>query len=308
GATGAAEGVMSFGAAKLMEKGATKLAAKLLSICKNSFPAGTEVLAADGSAKPIEDLELGDEVLATDPETGKTGSKSVTSTILTPDDTDFTTITLNNATGDGGSTLTATDHHPMWSPSEHDWIDAGNLAPGMTLRSDKGRDLRVVSVKHFRHLQAAYNLTVADLHTYYVVAGQTSILVHNCPPSPGTGPVKFKAPPNATQTEIDEVKAYVASCERARCAGQLSPTGRVATAGKLRRQATAAAAAAERARAAAAGTPYTGVPGHGPDTAWTGSPVPPEWLDLSGRVNSSLGGQANGYPVGYKPMKFEYSP
>ncbi|MEU6346896.1 polymorphic toxin-type HINT domain-containing protein [Streptomyces sp. NPDC046977] len=307
GATGAAEGVMGFGAAKLMEKGATKLAAKLLSVCKNSFPAGTEVLAADGSAKPIEDLELGDEVLATDPETGKTGSKSVTSTILTPDDTDFTTITLNNATGDGGSTLTATDHHPMWSPSEHDWIDAGNLAPGMTLRSDKGRDLRVVSVKHFRHLQAAYNLTVADLHTYYVVAGQTSILVHNCPPSPGTGPVKFKAPPNATQTEIDEVKAYVASCERARCAGQLSPTGRVATAGKLRRQATAAAAA-ERARAAAAGTPYTGVPGHGPDTAWTGNPVPPEWLDLSGRVNSSLGGQVNGYPVGYKPTKFEYSP
>ena len=42
--------------------------------CKtsNSFTPGTLVLMADGSTKPIEDVETGDKVLATDPETGET--------------------------------------------------------------------------------------------------------------------------------------------------------------------------------------------------------------------------------------------
>ncbi|MET9966710.1 RHS repeat-associated core domain-containing protein, partial [Streptomyces sp. NPDC006356] len=38
----------------------------------NSFVPGTEVLMADGSTKPIEDVEIGDRILATDPRTGKT--------------------------------------------------------------------------------------------------------------------------------------------------------------------------------------------------------------------------------------------
>ncbi|MEN3614291.1 hypothetical protein AAH979_32675 [Plantactinospora sp. ZYX-F-223] len=31
-----------------------------------------------------------------------------------------------------------------------------------------------------RDLGAAYNLTVDDIHTYYVLAGTTPVLVHNC--------------------------------------------------------------------------------------------------------------------------------
>jgi hypothetical protein len=38
----------------------------------NSFVPGTEVVMADGTRKPIEQVEEGDEVLATDPTTGKT--------------------------------------------------------------------------------------------------------------------------------------------------------------------------------------------------------------------------------------------
>ncbi|MEU1542050.1 ricin-type beta-trefoil lectin domain protein [Actinacidiphila glaucinigra] len=179
---GAAEAVVGYGAGKIMEKGATALAGKLFAkaCSKNSFPAGTLVLSADGTTKPIEDIELGDEVVATDPETGETDTQAVAATILTPDDVDFTTITLSSGKSEADETLTATDHHPMWSPSEHAWIEAGNLTDGMTLRTDKGHDLRIVSIKHFRHLQAAYNLTVADLHTYYVLAGATPVLVHNC--------------------------------------------------------------------------------------------------------------------------------
>jgi hypothetical protein len=171
--------------------------------------------------------------------------------------------------------------------------------------------------------EPAWNLTVQELHTYSVIAAGAdvgarvtrgppvadradAVLVHNCSPSAGTGPVEFSPPPNASKAEVQEVVDYVASCERARCAG-LTSGGRVSTSGALRRQASAAAAA-ERRRAAAAGTPYSGVVGHGPDTTWTGLAKPPEWMDISGRVNSSLGGQSLRYPVGYIPTEFVFVP
>ncbi len=44
----------------------------------HSFAPGTKVLLADGTTVPIEKVELGDKVLATDPETGKTEAKEVT--------------------------------------------------------------------------------------------------------------------------------------------------------------------------------------------------------------------------------------
>lgn len=47
----------------------------------NSFVPGTKVVMADGSSKPIEEVELGDYVLATDPETGQTVSRKVVATV-----------------------------------------------------------------------------------------------------------------------------------------------------------------------------------------------------------------------------------
>ncbi|MDJ0347642.1 polymorphic toxin-type HINT domain-containing protein [Streptomyces sp. H10-C2] len=143
----------------------------------NSFPEGTLVLLADGSVKPIEKLQIGDEVASTDPETSRSGARKVDATIVATDDTDFTTITVNGE--ERQSTLTATDHHPIWSPSAHAWIDATDLRAGMDLLSATGEPLRIVSVQHLHRLQAAYNLTVRDLHTYYVLAGNTPVLVHN---------------------------------------------------------------------------------------------------------------------------------
>ena len=120
-----------------------------------------------------------------------------------------------------------------------------------------------------------------------------------------SGPVRVRPPPNATPEEIAQVRAYCQGCNEALSRGELSPTGRVSTAGELRREASAAAAR-ERARAAATGTPYQGHVGHVPDTTWTGNAEPPSWGDLGPRVNTSLGGQAGGYPVGYKPTVFEF--
>ncbi|CAM5596172.1 hypothetical protein SALBM217S_05235 [Streptomyces griseoloalbus] len=150
--------------------------------CSRCFLAGTDVLLADGTTKDIEDVEVGDEVLATDPETGKTGPRQVTRLIITEDDKHFNELSI--ATADGIEKLTATHEHPFWSPSERDWIEASKLTAGMTLRTDTGDTVVVTGNRGFTMRARTYNLTVDDLHTYYVLAGETPVLVHNsggCP-------------------------------------------------------------------------------------------------------------------------------
>ncbi|WP_435600530.1 polymorphic toxin-type HINT domain-containing protein [Streptomyces sp. C10-9-1] len=151
----------------------------------DSFPAGTRVLMADGSSKPIEHVTVGDTVLATDPASGTTGGRRVTDTIYTPDDREFTDITLDAAVG--GGSLTATDHHPFWTQNHGRWTDAGDLNAGDVLRTPDGAGVRIQQAEHWKTLQPAYNLTVNDLHTYYVLAGATPVLVHNsnCPRTGG---------------------------------------------------------------------------------------------------------------------------
>jgi RHS repeat-associated protein len=158
--------------------------------CK-CFLAGTDVLMADGSTKDIEDIKLGDEVLATDPETGEEGARKVTRLIRTEDDKQFNTLSI--ATEDGIEKLTATHEHPFWSPSENRWVPARELAAGMTLRTDDGTTVIVTANTTFTKHARTYNLTVDDLHTYYVLAGETPVLVHNSDPCPETYWPKGKA-------------------------------------------------------------------------------------------------------------------
>jgi len=54
--------------------------------------------------------------------------------------------------------------------------------------------------------------------------------------------------------------------------------------------------------------PQPGQVGHVSDTTWTGNPDPFMWLDLDPSVNMSIGGQANGYPIGYQPSEFIFGP
>ncbi|MGW3290654.1 polymorphic toxin-type HINT domain-containing protein [Streptomyces sp. NPDC001002] len=144
--------------------------------CK-CFLAGTDVLMADGRTKDIEDIKVGDTVQATDPKTGETGPRKVTRLIRTDGDKYFNELSI--ATENGIEKLTATHEHPFWSPSERDWITAGDLKPGMTLRTDEGDTVIVTGNRGFAQHARTYNLTVDDLHTYYVLAGETPVLVHN---------------------------------------------------------------------------------------------------------------------------------
>jgi hypothetical protein len=118
-----------------------------------------------------------------------------------------------------------------------------------------------------------------------------------------SGPVKVKISKNATPEQKEQAQKYVEGCNRAIKEGYLSETGRVSTKGKLRQEASRAAKK-EKQRAEKNGQPYKGHPGHVPDTTWTNNPEPYEWLDLDPKINTSIGGQANGYPVGYKPTEF----
>ncbi|UUU31641.1 polymorphic toxin-type HINT domain-containing protein [Streptomyces sp. CA-210063] len=157
----------------------------------HSFVAGTEVLMADGTTKPIEDVEIGEKVTVTDPETGETTVREVAGTIVTEDDKHF--VDLSFETTDGTDSLVTTTTHPFWSDSEDAWVEAGDLQPGMTVRAADGSRVPVVKVRDFAERQRTFDLTISDIHAYYVLAGEKPLLVHNssfvCKDGPNGWPV-----------------------------------------------------------------------------------------------------------------------
>jgi hypothetical protein len=147
--------------------------------CKtHSFRRDTEVLMADGSRKAIADVKVGDRVVATDPVTGESAVRTVT-VLHRHTDTDLAEVTVIDADGDV-SVIHTTQHHPFWNLTDQAWEDAGQLDGGDRLRSNRGQVVTVVSVRSFTGSQWMYDLTVDDLHTYYVAAGDEPVLVHNC--------------------------------------------------------------------------------------------------------------------------------
>ncbi|WP_398933295.1 DddA-like double-stranded DNA deaminase toxin [Streptomyces sp. 130] len=140
----------------------------------HSFLAGTSVLMADGTKRPIERIGVGDLVIATDPATGETGPHAVTRSIRTPDDREFTDVTLVD-----GSTISSTRHHPYWSENDRMWKTAGDLDVGDRLRTPQKETVTVAKKRDWKGLREAFDLTVDGLHTYYVSAGRFSVLVHN---------------------------------------------------------------------------------------------------------------------------------
>ncbi|WP_433471521.1 LamG-like jellyroll fold domain-containing protein [Saccharomonospora azurea] len=152
------------------------------SCTSNSFVPGTKVLMADGSTKPIEEVELGDYVLATDPETGQTVSRKVRATITGEGEKTLieVTVDIDGQAGEATETITATDGHPFWVPDLEEWVPAGELRSGDWLRTGSGSWVQVQSIKIRTASQRVHNLTVDDFHTYHVVAGETPVLVHNC--------------------------------------------------------------------------------------------------------------------------------
>ncbi|MET9436671.1 polymorphic toxin-type HINT domain-containing protein [Streptomyces sp. NPDC006551] len=151
----------------------------------NSFVPGTKVLMADGSVKAIEKVKAGDKVVATDPKTGETRVETVTAEIKGQGLKHLVTVTIDTDGKAGSKTalVTATDGHPFWVPELGEWIDATDLRAGEWLQTGTGTYVQVTAVQRWTAQAATvHNLTVSDLHTYYVQSAGTAVLVHNCGP------------------------------------------------------------------------------------------------------------------------------
>ncbi|MGI5239197.1 LamG-like jellyroll fold domain-containing protein [Dactylosporangium sp. CA-139066] len=153
--------------------------------CRHSFALGTRVLMADGTTRAIEDVRVGDTVLATDPATGRSTIRTV-QLLHRNHDRDLTDVTVD----DGGriSVIHTTSHHPFWDATAGGWAEASLLRAGESkLTGPDGRTLLVTGVRSFEGAQDMDDLTVEGVHTYYVVAAGAPVLVHNCGEGEGNG-------------------------------------------------------------------------------------------------------------------------
>jgi RHS repeat-associated protein len=166
------------GAAKAEAKSIGSSLMKPFRATCHSFASSTLVLMADGSTKRIGDIDTGDAVLATDPDTGEKTKEKVVK-LHKNHDTELTNLRVR--TSDRRSTtFHTTQNHPFWSVSRGTWVEAEDLIPRELLRTADGSVAVVTRVASFTGARIMRDLTVARIHTYYVMAGTTPVLVHNC--------------------------------------------------------------------------------------------------------------------------------
>ncbi|MGW1961973.1 polymorphic toxin-type HINT domain-containing protein [Streptomyces sp. NPDC001935] len=161
----------------------TKMLQALKIIC--SFSPDTRVLMKNGRTKAIGKIKPGDKVEAANPKTGKyRGLRTVTARLV-HHDSDLVDLKIRRSDGKT-FTLHTTSGHPFWDDTAHNWISAGSLTPGHGLNTWRDQHVRLVSITERPGAADMYNLTVGQLHTYYVLAGNASVLVHNSGESCGT--------------------------------------------------------------------------------------------------------------------------
>ncbi|QDT36044.1 polymorphic toxin-type HINT domain-containing protein [Stratiformator vulcanicus] len=133
--------------------------------------------------KPIEDIKVGDRVLARDEHGEAIGWQEVDEIYeRTSDHLRF--LKVRSESGET-QTFETTDEHPFWSANREAWIDAGELKAGEKLTGPDGQTHTVVFTEREEHPEgvAVYNFRVAEAHTYYVAAVDAPrgppVLVHN---------------------------------------------------------------------------------------------------------------------------------
>ncbi|MFM7888557.1 MAG: polymorphic toxin-type HINT domain-containing protein, partial [Pseudanabaena sp.] len=140
------------------------------------FVAGTEILTTEG-IKNIEDIKVGDWVIADDPNTvGEIEAKQVLDAFVRH------TNKLVDLYIDG-ELISTTEEHPFWT-SDHGWVEAKDLEVGSLLQTEDGRIIDVDKIEKREGDFTVYNFKVEGFHTYFV--SDLGILVHNagCLPIP----------------------------------------------------------------------------------------------------------------------------
>ncbi|MEU8951726.1 polymorphic toxin-type HINT domain-containing protein [Streptomyces sp. NPDC048489] len=143
-----------------------------------SFSPETPVLMAGGKTKAIGKIKTGDKVEAADPKTGKHHGARAVQHIWINHDKDLLDVTVRDKRGHT-ATLHTTANHPFWDDTTHSWKQAGDLPYGDALNTADSGHAYVVTSRVTPGTANRWNLTVQELHTYYVVARGTPVLVHN---------------------------------------------------------------------------------------------------------------------------------
>ncbi|HFC6479832.1 TPA: polymorphic toxin-type HINT domain-containing protein [Neisseria meningitidis] len=126
-------------------------------------------------------IQTGEHVFAKDETSEKTGYKPVTARYGNPYQE---TVYIEVSDGIGNSqTLISNLIHPFYSDGK--WVKAEDLKAGSRLYSESGKTQTVRNIIVKPTPLKAYNLTVADWHTYFVKGNQAEtegVWVHNdCP-------------------------------------------------------------------------------------------------------------------------------
>ena len=139
------------------------------------FAAGTLIVMADGGRKPIEQLRVGDHVMAGDENTGTAGARPVTKLY------EHEGQPIHRMFVEGmADEIYLTPNHPFFS--HKDWIQIGKLPLGAELcryteTSNRFSQPRLVGLEPTGRVEPVYNLEVAVDHNYFV----HGLLVHNAP-------------------------------------------------------------------------------------------------------------------------------
>ena len=146
------------------------------------FVAGTWVHMEGGAWKPVEWVAQGDKVIARDPVTGKTETKTVTRTFKRTSHELVTAQFTDAQTGAVVETITGTPEHPFFTTQGV--VALGSLGVGTQVVTRAGPALVVKSVVGHTHLEgiSVYNLEVEGDHTYFVGTANGGLWVHNGPP------------------------------------------------------------------------------------------------------------------------------
>lgn len=147
----------------------------------NSFMGKTRVLMADNTDRAIDQVKSGDRIRDALP--GATaGSRdeinTVTAVHVTKTDHDYINVTV--ATRSGRQSVVGTAHHLYWDATARAWTQASDLRVGHRVQTLEGATVAIVALHPYTARMVTYNLSVASLHAYYVIAGATPVLVHNC--------------------------------------------------------------------------------------------------------------------------------
>ena len=173
-AEGAVIGALTGGAGNIAKaaKGAAKIGKAVKKGC--CFVAGTEILTERGMV-PIEQIRVGDIVLAHNPETGETLPKEVTTLFVN----DAGSVWELSIEGEDGATELhrVTDNHPYWVEGTG-WVEVKDLQPGMKIATGDGDTVTLDNIFDTGVVERTFNFEVADFHTYFV--GNQKVLVHNC--------------------------------------------------------------------------------------------------------------------------------